>query len=74
MDELNFTLSVIGLAMDLPFDGGILGDTAVATLKAVSVMIPSGPARQILLEALQQVGKNPEELIALAGALGKMAG
>jgi hypothetical protein len=74
MDELNFTLSVIGLAMDLPFDGGILGDTAVATLKAVSAMIPSGPVRQVMLEALQQVGKNPEGLIAMAGAFGKMAG
>ena len=74
MDELNFTLSVIGLGMDLPFDGGIFGDTAVATLKAASTMIPSGPARQVLLEALQQVGKNPEGLITLAGAFGKMAG
>ncbi len=62
MDELNFTLSVIGLAMDSPLDAGIFGDTAVATLKAFSAMIPSGPARDVLLNAIKQVIKNPDEM------------
>jgi hypothetical protein len=74
MDELNFTLSIIGLGMDLPFDAGIVGDTAVAVLKGFSAMIPSGPAREVLLDAVKLLFDNPEGISAMAGAVWKMMG
>ena len=74
MDELNFTLSVIGLAMDLPFDAGFVGDAGVATMKAFSSMIPVGPAREVLLDVVKQVGKNPEQIGALGTAVWKLLG
>ena len=74
MDELNFTLSIIGLAMDLPFDAGFVGDAGVATMKAFSSMIPAGPAREVLLDVVKQVGKNPEQIGALGTAVWKLLG
>ncbi|MBI9051169.1 MAG: hypothetical protein JEZ00_17230 [Anaerolineaceae bacterium] len=74
MDELNFTLSLIGLGMDLPFDAGIVGDTTVAVLKGFSAMIPSGPARQAMLDVVKQFAHNPEGISTMAGAVWKMMG
>ncbi len=74
MDELDFTLSLIGLGMDLPFDAGIVGDTAVAVLKGFSAMIPAGPAREVLLDAVKLLFDNPEGISAMAGAVWKMMG
>ena len=74
MDELDFTLSLIGLGMDLPFDAGFAGDTAVAVLKGFSAMIPAGPAREVLLDAVKLLFDNPEGISAMAGAVWKMMG
>ncbi|MBI9051971.1 MAG: hypothetical protein JEZ00_21325 [Anaerolineaceae bacterium] len=74
MDDLDFTLSMIGLAMDLPFDAGIVGDTAIAVLKGFSAMIPIGAAREVLLAAVKQLTHNPESIVAMAGGVWKMMG
>jgi hypothetical protein len=74
MDELNFTLSIIGLGMDLPFDAGVVGDTAVAVLKGFSAMIPAGPAREVLLDAVKLLFDNPEGITAMATVVWKTMG
>ncbi|MBI9051167.1 MAG: Ig-like domain repeat protein [Anaerolineaceae bacterium] len=74
MDELNYRLSIIGLAMDSPLDVGFAGDTAVAILKGFSAMIPSGPARQAMLDVVKQFAHNPEGVAAMAGSVWKLLG
>jgi hypothetical protein len=63
VDGLNVSLSIAGLVFDvIPFDG-LIGDSAVAALKALAKMIPPGPARDILAKVVKK--SDPGDLIKL---------
>jgi hypothetical protein len=74
IDELNLTLSLLGLAMDLPFDAGVAGDLAIATLKGFSAMIPSGPAREVLLEVFKVASQTPNAFFDFVETVRKLMG
>ncbi|HUN23567.1 MAG TPA: C39 family peptidase [Anaerolineales bacterium] len=59
VDKLNGALSLVGLLMDGPFDA-VGGDFAIAALKGIAALIPTGAVRELLADLLMQAVKNPD--------------
>ncbi len=64
LDEADLILSLVGFIFDLPFDG-IVGDFAIAGLKGLNAVVPSGPAREVMTALIKKGIKNPDDLLRM---------